>query len=125
MGVPVASNPVGGQQDTKKASKDSKGISIVVQGKGKTQEAALRSALRQAVWKTVGTWVDSKTRIAENRDKVIAQVETITEADVRKFEVMDTQQQEGSFVVKVKVSVSKAKIAPKFAKIFPDVFAKD
>ena len=105
-----------------KSSKDSKRIAITVQGKGKTKDAAIRSAIRQAVWKTVGTWVDSKSRIQENRDKVVAQVETITEADVPKFEVIDTQEQNGGFVVKVRVSVSKKKIAPKFAKVFPDVF---
>ena len=108
-----------------KPSKDSKGIRIVVQGKGKTKDAAVRWAIRDAVWKTVGTWVDSKTRIKENHDRVVAQVKTITEADVPKFEVLDTQMQDGGFVVKVKVSVSKKKIAPKFAEIFPDVFGNE
>ena len=113
-----------GQQDgdMHKASKDSKGIRIVVQGKGKTKEAAVRWAIRDAVWKTVGKWVDSKARIQDNHDKVVAQVKTITEADVPKFEVMDTQMQDGGYIVKVKVSVSKKRIAPKFAEIFPDVF---
>ena len=118
---------VSGQQDgdKHKPSKDSNGIRIVVQGKGKTKDAAVRWAIRDAVWKTVGTWVDSKARIQENHDKVVAQVKTITEADVAKFEVMDTQMQDGGFVVKVRVSVSKKKIAPKFAEIFPDVFGND
>ena len=118
---------VSGQQDgdKHKPSKDSNGIRIVVQGKGKTKDAAVRWAIRDAVWKTVGTWVDSKARIQENHDKVVAQVKTITEADVAKFEVMDTQMQDGGFVVKVRVSVSKKKIAPKFAEIFPDVFGNE
>ena len=111
--------------DKHKPSKDSNGIRIVVQGKGKTKDAAVRWAIRDAVWKTVGTWVDSKARIQENHDKVVAQVKTITEADVAKFEVMDTQMQDGGFVVKVRVSVSKKKIAPKFAEIFPDVFGNE
>ena len=121
---PTAEGTVSGQGNGTghKASKDSKGIRIVVQGKGKTKDAAVRWAIRDAVWKTVGTWVDSKTRIKENHDKVVAQVKTITEADVREFEVMDTQEQNGGFIVKVRVSVSKKKIAPKFAEIFPDVF---
>lgn len=108
--------------DMHKASKNSKGIRIVVQGKGKTKDAAVRWAIRDAVWKTVGKWVDSKARIQDNHDKVVAQVKTITEADVPKFEVMDTQMQDGGYIVKVKVSVSKKRIAPKFAEIFPDVF---
>ena len=108
-----------------KASKDSKAIRIVVHGKGKTKDAAVRWALRDAVFKTVGTWVDSKSRIQENREKVVAQVKTITEADVPKFEVLETQEKDGGFVVKVRVSVSKKKIAPKFAEIFPDVFANE
>jgi phosphopantetheinyl transferase (holo-ACP synthase) len=108
-----------------KASADSKGIRIVVRGKGKTKEAAVRWALREAVFKTVGTWVDSKARMQENHDKVVAQVKTITEADVPKFEIMETQEQDGGFVVKVRVSVSKKKIAPKFATVFPDVFGND
>ena len=116
---------VSGQQDKHKPSKDSNGIRIVVQGKGKTKDAAVRWAIRDAVWKTIGTWVDSKARIQENHDKVVAQVKTITEADVAKFEVMDTQMQDGGFVVKVRVSVSKKKIAPKFAEIFPDVFGNE
>lgn len=121
---PTAEGVVSGQNKGTghKASKESKGIRIVVQGKGRTKDAAVRSALRQAVWRTVGTWVDSKERIAENREKVIALVETVTEADVREFEVTDTQEQNGGFIVKVRVSVSKKKIAPKFAEIFPDVF---
>ena len=124
----AAAEGVGGEQQNgtrRKASVDSKGIRIVVHGKGKTKEAAVRWALRDAVFKTVGTWVDSKARIQENRDKVVAQVKTITEADVPKFEIMETQEQDGGFVVKVRVSVSKKKIAPKFAEIFPDVFANE
>ena len=124
----VAEGAVVGQQGggvVHKASKDSKEIRIIVQGKGKTKDAAVRWAIRDAVWKTVGKWVDSKARIQENHDKVVAQVKTITEADVPRFEVMDTQMQDGGFVVKVKVSVSKKKIAPKFAEIFPDVFGND
>lgn len=120
-----AEGAVGGQQSggaVRKASKDSKGIRIIVQGKGKTMDAAVRWAIRDAVWRTVGTWVDSKTRIKENHDRVVAQVKTITEADVHKFEVLDTQMQDGGFIIKVRVSVSKKKIAPKFAEIFPDVF---
>ncbi|MBR6733427.1 MAG: hypothetical protein IKL96_03405 [Kiritimatiellae bacterium] len=96
-----------------------------MQGKGKTRDAAVLWAIREAVWRTIGTWIDSKTRIQENRDKVVAQIKTITEADVRSFEVMDTQVQNGGFIVKVRVSVSKKKIAPKFAKVFPDVFTLD
>lgn len=107
------------------ASKDSKGIAITVEGKGKTRGEAVRSAIRYAMLKTVGKWVGSKVRMDENRDAVIAQIETITEDDVRKFEVLDTQQQDGAIVLKVKVHVSKKKIAPKFAPIFPDVFGND
>jgi len=124
----AAAETVGEQpNDTvrKKASADSKGIAIIVQGKGKTKDAALRYAIRQAVWKTVGTWVGSKSRMEEKRDEVKAQVMTITQDDVRKFEVLDTQQEGGSIVLKVKVSVSKKQIAPKFAKVFPDVFGND
>ncbi len=111
--------------DRKKASADSKGIVITVQGKGKTKDAALRYAIRQAVWKTVGTWVGSKTRIEEKRDEVKALVDTVTEADVRKFEVLGEQQEGGAIVLKVKVYVSKKKIAPKFEKVFPDVFGNN
>lgn len=118
---------VSGQQNPARgrASKDSKGIRIVVKGKGKTKEVALQNAFRQAVWKTVNTWVDSKARIEANRKEVIAIVETVTEADVGKYEVMSAEQKDGAFVVSAKVSVSKQKIAPKFAKLFPDVFAND
>lgn len=119
---------VGGQQDgtvRKKPSKDSKGIVTTVQGKGKTKDAALRYAIRQAVFRTVGTWVGSKTRIDENREALKAQMTTLTEDDVSKFEVLETQQQDGMIVLKVKVYVSKKKIAPKFAAIFPDVFGND
>lgn len=118
---------VSGQQNpaSGRATKDSKGIRTTVQGKGKTKEAALKNVFRQAVWKTVNTWVDSKSRIDANRKDVIAIVETVTEADVGKYEVVSTEQQNGVFVVNAKVSVSKQKIAPKFAKLFPDVFANE
>lgn len=106
----------------RKATKDSKVIRIVVQGKGKTKASAVRWALREAVFRTTCTWVDSKVRIQENREKIVAKVNTITEADVLKFEVLETQEKDGGFVVRMSVSVSKRKIAPKFAEIFPDVF---
>ena len=114
-------------QDSEKApaSKDSKGIAITVEGKGKTKDAAVRSAIRRAVFRTVGTWVGSKSRMEENRDAVNAQMATVTEDDIRKYEVLDAQQQDGGFVLKVKVHVSKKKLAPKFAQIFPDVFGND
>ena len=107
------------------ASKDSKGIAITVEGKGKTKDAAVRSAIRRAVFRTVGTWVGSKSRMEENRDAVNAQMATVTEDDIRKYEVLETTQQDGGFVLKVKVHVSKKKLAAKFAKIFPDVFGND
>lgn len=116
---------VGQNNSRKRASKDSKRISIVVEGRGNTKEAAVRYAIRQAMWKTVCTWVGSKARIDENRDQVVALLKTVTEADVAKFEVEDTQQQDGAFVIKVRVLVSKKQIAPKFAKVFPDVFKND
>ena len=118
---------VSGQRgdDKHKPSKDSNGIRIVVQGKGKTQDAAVRWAIRDAVWKTVGKWVDSKARIQENHDKVVAKVKTITEADVAKYELIDSQKLDGDYIVKVRVSVSKKRIAPKFAEIFPDVFGNE
>ena len=123
----VSNDNASGQQDgvSHKPSKDSKGIATTVQGKGKSKEAAVRSAIHRAVLRTVGTWVGSKSRMEENRDAVMAQMKTITEADVRKFEVLDDKQQDGEIVVKVKVHVSKKKIAPKFATIFPDVFGND
>jgi len=116
-----------GQQDgvSHKPSKDSSGIAISVEGKGKTKDAALRSAIRKAVFRTVGTWVGSKSRMEDSRDAVNAQMATVTEDDVRKYEVLETQQQDGGLVLKVKVYVSKKKIAPKFATIFPDVFGND
>ena len=123
----VSNDNDSGRQDgvSHKPSKDSKGIATTVQGKGKSKEAAVRSAIRRAVLRTVGTWVGSKSRMEENRDAVMAQMKTITEADVRKFEVLDDKQQDGEIVVKMKVHVSKKKIAPKFATIFPDVFGND
>ena len=129
VGEATRKGATGGQQNANAASgratKDSKGIRTTVQGKGKTKEAALKNVFRQAVWKTVNIWVDSKTRIDANRKDVIAIVETVTEADVGKYEVTSTEQKDGVFVVSAKVSVSKQKIAPKFAKLFPDVFGNE
>lgn len=106
-----------------RASTESKGISITVDAKGKTEKMALRNAFREAVFKTAGTWVGSKERFKENREKVIEQVKTVTEADIGKYEVLETSQEaDGTYAVKVKVSVSKKKIAPKLAPVFPDVF---
>ena len=126
-GEPTKKGAASGQQNAAsgRATKDSKGIRTTVQGKGKTKEAALQNAFRHAVWKSVITWVDSKTRMEANHKEAIAIVETVTEADVGKYEVMSTEQQDGAFVVNAKVSVSKQKIAPKFAKLFPDVFANE
>ena len=126
-GVVGANDAVNGRPNGtgRKASKDSKGIAISVQGKGKTKEAALRFAVRLAVFRAVYTWVDSKSRIDGSRDAIKAQMATVTEDDVRKFEVLDTQQEGGEIVLKVKVHVAKKKIAPKFVKIFPDVFGND
>lgn len=128
---PVASgsgkSAVSGQPNNtgNKASKDSTGIAITVKGKGKTKDAAVRWAVREAVWQTVGTWVDSKERIKENHDKVVDIVKSITSSDVRKYEILESHNEDGNIVMKVKVHVSKKMIAPKFAKVFPDVFGND
>ena len=53
---------------------------------------------------------------------MIALVEAIGESDLTRYEMMESQQQDGMFVVKVRVSVTKQKIAPNFTKLFPDVF---
>lgn len=111
--------------DKKHASAKSKVIGVVVEGKGKTRDAAVRYAIHEAVWRTVKTWVDSKERIEANKEQVVAIVKRITEADVAKFEVMDTRQRDGKIEVKVRVSVSKKKISPKFASVFPDVFGNE
>lgn len=119
---------VGKQQtgtDRPKASKDSKGIAIVVEGKGKTNDAAIRSAIHKAVFRAVSRWVDSKERMEENREEVKSVVTSLAEGDVNKFEVQETQRQDGGFVLKVKVYISKKKIAPKFEKVFPDVFGNN
>ena len=119
---------VGEQQngaDRSKASKDSKGIALVVEGKGKTNDAAIRSAIHKAVFRAVGRWVDSKDRMEEKGEEVKSVVSALAEGDVNKFEVQETQQQDGGYVLKVKVYISKKKIAPKFEKVFPDVFGNN
>lgn len=123
----AAADAVGGQQngDRTKASKDSKGIAIVVTGKGKTNDAAMRSAIHKAVFRAVSRWVDSKEQMEEKREEVKSVVMSLAEGDVNKFEVQDTQQQGGACVLKMKVYISKKKIAPKFEKVFPDVFGND
>ena len=111
--------------DRPTASKDSKGIALVVEGKGKTNDAAIRSAIHKAVFRAVSRWVDSKDRMEEKGEEVKSVVSTLAESDVNKFEVQETQQQEGGYVLKVKVYISKKKIAPKFEKVFPDVFGNN
>ena len=61
----------------------------------------------------------------ERKKKLDARTALPTEDDIRKYEVLETTQQDGGFVLKVKVHVSKKKLAAKFAKIFPDVFGND
>ena len=111
--------------DRPTASKDSKGIAIVIEGKGKTNDAAIRSAIHKAVFRAVGRWVDSKDRMEEKGEELKSVITSLAEGDVNKFEVQETQQQDGGYVLKVKVYISKKKIAPKFEKVFPDVFGNN
>lgn len=123
---PVASGgDAANGNDKRRASADSKKIATHVQGTGKTRDDALSSAFRLAVYRCVGIWVGSKPRMNEKRDELIAIQKTITQADIARFEIENTEEKDGLVVVKAKVSVSKKQIAAKFAKVFPDVFGNE
>ena len=104
-------------------SKDQKSIDMLVGGKGATKEMAVKSAIRLGVLRSVFAWVGSRQRMEENRDKVKAILDTVTDADIEKFEEQKTQEKNGTVFVEGKIYIQKDKIAPKFAPLFPDVFA--
>lgn len=125
--VPNDSNATQAQKNTgvtpKATALDSKQITVTESGTGKTKEHALRSAIRRAVIKATGGWVKSQKRMNEHKQQVLDAMKTVSPSDVARYEVLETTQEpDGTTAVKVKVTVSKKKIAPKLAPIFPDVF---
>lgn len=125
--VPNDSNATQAQKNTgvtpKATALESKQITVTESGTGKTKEHALRSAIRRAVIKATGGWVKSQKRMNEHKQQVLDALKTVSPSDVARYEVLETTQEpDGTTAVKVKVTVSKKKITPKLATIFPDVF---
>jgi len=73
------------------AQENSKTVSIIVTGSGKTQDDARQSALRSAIEQSFGTFISSKTEILN--DKLVSdQITSIANGNIQSFEVLNENQ---------------------------------
>ena len=118
-----ASSSTGGHGgEGSRATKDSKVIAVTVMGKGETKEEAKLAAFRAAVEKAVGIWVDSDA-IMQNDKMLKDRVNTISNADIKRYEMIKEGKKSGLYICHIRAWVEKMAIAPKFASVFPAAFA--
>ena len=105
------------------ATKDSKVVVVTASGKGKTKDEARKNAYRTAIEKAVGVYVDAES-LMQNYEMVKDRVNTISNADIKECETLEEKPLEsGGFSVKIKATVAKKAITPKFKDVFPAAFA--
>ena len=105
----------------KPATKDSKGIITTANGRGGTREMAELNAYRWALWNALRTYIGEETR--KNNEKAIKARLVRLEKFSLKHEILEERQENGRFVVKMRVWVGKRYLAEIFADIFPLEFA--
>lgn len=105
------------------ATKDSKVVVVTASGKGETKDEARKNAYRAAIEKAVGVYVDAESMM-QNYEMVKDRVNTISNADIKECETLEEKPLEsGGFSVKIKATVEKKAITPKFKDVFPAAFA--
>ena len=98
------------------------GVAVVtVTGKGETKEEAKNAALRAAVERAVGAWVDAES-IMKNSELLKERVNSISNADIKRCETLEERKASGLYICKIKAWVEKKAIAPKFQSVFPAAF---
>ena len=105
----------------KRASRDSKGVIISAQGRGKTKASAERAACCMAVVRALRIYAGDEA-VKDKFDAVKARMKTVVNDGIDKHEVIEEGQKDGHPVVKVKAWIKKRALAPKFSDMFPEAF---
>ena len=120
---PNAAVPSAAKKQKASLSKDGKYAVAVGYGKGDTEEDAKQAAFRNAIENAVGVFVDAES-VMQNYEMVKDRVNTISNGDIKKYEVLKSGKEGGFYTVSIKALVEKKAIAPKFKDVFPDAFGK-
>lgn len=114
----VAASVTSTSRPIKPATKDSKVIIITVNGRGGTRAMAELSAYRGALWNALRAYIGEEMCL--NNEKEIKARLGRLEKLALKHEILDVRQENGKFVVKMKVWVSKKYLVEIFADDSPE-----
>ena len=117
--VAVSDTPT--SRPSKPATKDSKGIITIGNGRGRTRAMAELNAHRGALWTALRTYIGEETR-TNNEKAIKARLARLDKFSL-KHEILEERQENDKFVVKMKVWVGKRYLADIFADLFPSEFA--
>ncbi len=91
-------------------SQDDKIVTLVVCGKGKTQDEAKQNALRSAIEQAFGTFISSKTEIL-NDSLVKDEIVSVANGNIQKFEIIsEVQIPNVGYATSLKTTVSVTKL---------------
>lgn len=99
-------------------------ISIVVQGVGLNQDAALRNAYNNAIQQAIGVYVDAET-IAKNDQIIKDQVLTHSRGLIKEFEKISESNEDGLSRVTIRASVFRQPLLEKVEPVLESVMEFD
>lgn len=101
----ISDSPIGSQSPPKKTASPNSPIVVEADGVGATYEAALDSAISQAILTAVGGLIEDSTKI-ENDQLVAACTQRRTSGIVQKFEVLYKSTLGNELLVRIKATIS-------------------
>jgi hypothetical protein len=92
-------------------AQDDKTVTLVVSGKGKTQDEAKQNAFRSAIEQAFGTFISSKTEIL-NDTLVKDEIVSVANGNIQKFDIIsEVQIPNGDYATSLKATISLRKLA--------------
>jgi len=92
-------------------AQDNKTVTINASGSGKTQDAALQDALRNAIEQAFGAFISSKTEIL-NDQLLVDEIKSISNGNIQKYTILNESKfEDGTFANIVEATVSVTKLA--------------
>lgn len=90
-------------------------IEVSADGVGETADEALRDALREAVWSTVGAFLSAE-QIVRNEELISDQVVAYSDAFVQGYDRVSEKRENGLYHISIKARVVRAKMAQHLSK---------
>jgi hypothetical protein len=84
-------------------------VTLTTTAEGKTKDEAVTNALRSAIEQAFGAFISSKTEIV-NDDLIRDEIVSVSSGNVKKYEIVSSQQLQGSVSVVVQADVSLSKL---------------